>query len=510
MRLGSTLLHSIALGALLLVGGRASAAIPKNGVYTGCYQKTSGTIYLIDADLGQACQPNYTRVTWNQTGVQGLQGIQGIQGLKGDTGATGAQGPKGDTGLTGAQGLKGDTGATGSQGPKGDTGLTGAQGLKGDTGLTGLNGKSVTADPVASGIDPSCWYGGTKFSMDGETLGYACSGAPGPQGELGPQGSKGDQGVQGVQGPVGPTGDTGATGATGPTGPSGSAITAVDTSRRVYHLMKEGRLLARFYEAENLGSTNEAVEHSVTLPDGSTSVEKFPGRLVVSDIALRRGFQTNLGLSNWRDQVTSGPIAAARSDVTIELRDSRGAVVASWMLSNAWPSSLLMDTARAGTAEPVEELTIAAEEVTHVVAPASSSWPDAEYAVGLDVPGVLSVIFVAGTGFGSSTEVVTSRYTSPSGIERSEKRPGRLVWSDQKLTCNGPCPAPLVAWRQQVVDGMITAARVPTATVTLYQARAAIGSWTLSNAWPASMVMSTSAGVDREQVVIVAEGIARQ
>src|SRR5213596_2084529 len=105
-RLGSA--GALGLVLALLLGGAAVAAIPgANGVITGCYNKQSGALRVIDTAANQACTNKETPLTWSQTGPQGPQGQTGA------TGATGPQGPQGQTGATGATGLQGPQGPAG-------------------------------------------------------------------------------------------------------------------------------------------------------------------------------------------------------------------------------------------------------------------------------------------------------------------------------------------------------------------------------------------------------------
>ncbi len=111
---------AIALGtAIALAGlaiGIAAGSIPGAGnVITGCYNKTTGSLRVIDYPTAK-CASWETMLTWNQAGPAGQQGLPGATGATGPAGPSGAEGAKGDTGATGA------TGASGAQGPAGAPG----------------------------------------------------------------------------------------------------------------------------------------------------------------------------------------------------------------------------------------------------------------------------------------------------------------------------------------------------------------------------------------------------
>jgi type VI protein secretion system component Hcp len=74
-----------ALGALA-VGSIAWAAIPDpRGVISGCYDKSSGALRVMDTQTGtpKACAAKELPLNWNQQGPQGVPGPQGPQGPAG-------------------------------------------------------------------------------------------------------------------------------------------------------------------------------------------------------------------------------------------------------------------------------------------------------------------------------------------------------------------------------------------------------------------------------------------
>ena len=107
---------AVALVALLVGGGAALATIPGNGgVISGCYQKNSGALRVIDPTQ-TSCSTGEQALNFNQTGSQGPKGDQGPQGSKGDTGPQGSKGDPGPQGPVGPEGPKGDPGPAGQDG----------------------------------------------------------------------------------------------------------------------------------------------------------------------------------------------------------------------------------------------------------------------------------------------------------------------------------------------------------------------------------------------------------
>jgi hypothetical protein len=143
-----TLVSLAAVLAVLAVGGSvALATIPSSGgVINGCYNKTSGSLRVIDPAVA-ACSNGESPINWNQTGPQGPKGDAGPQGSKGDLGP---QGPAGDPG---PQGPKGDSGQQGPTGPQGLKGDTGPQGPKGDPGPQGPAGSGGPGSKLWAVVD---------------------------------------------------------------------------------------------------------------------------------------------------------------------------------------------------------------------------------------------------------------------------------------------------------------------------------------------------------------------
>lgn len=102
----SGLVAAAALGlAGGLLGGVAHATVPDaDGVYTGCYVRTTGALRVIDYPAGQRCRSNELTVTWNRQGPTGSPGPTGSQGPQG------GQGPQGTQGVQGVQGPPGVSG----------------------------------------------------------------------------------------------------------------------------------------------------------------------------------------------------------------------------------------------------------------------------------------------------------------------------------------------------------------------------------------------------------------
>jgi hypothetical protein len=70
-----------AVGAAVVAGGVAYATIPDGGgVIHGCYQRSSGSLRVIDTGTGGACSSQERSLDWSQTGPTGATGATGPAG----------------------------------------------------------------------------------------------------------------------------------------------------------------------------------------------------------------------------------------------------------------------------------------------------------------------------------------------------------------------------------------------------------------------------------------------
>jgi hypothetical protein len=90
-------------GAVFGIASAVQASIPDAGVIHACYQKSGGSLNVIDSSVTN-CTKTQTSLNWNQKGVTGPTGVRGMRGATGPTGGRGPTGAKGATGTTGADG----------------------------------------------------------------------------------------------------------------------------------------------------------------------------------------------------------------------------------------------------------------------------------------------------------------------------------------------------------------------------------------------------------------------
>jgi hypothetical protein len=261
------LVLSVATLALALGAGVAYATIPASGsgVISGCYEKRTGILRVIDTEAGKNCTSFEMPISWNKKGDTGNPGAQGERGPKGDPGLTwrgewecntmGGRYDRGDVvlrhgsswvwtaaspalscedpvsspsswqpvalqGEHGPPGVKGEPGPAGPQGEQGPPGDLGPVGPKGDGGAVGPPGPAGEQGP--RGADGLPGPQGER-GLSGEPGQAGPRGADGVAGPQGPQGERGPRGLDGVTGAAGPPGARGPAGPQGEQGPQGPA-----------------------------------------------------------------------------------------------------------------------------------------------------------------------------------------------------------------------------------------------------------------------------------------------
>lgn len=119
-----------------------------------------------------------------------------------------------------------------------------------------------------------------------------------------------------------------------------------------------------FLEVGGLGSETEVTEHKVVGNNNVDVIRKVPGRSKWNDITLKRGITANMEFYNWRRMVEQGKVADARSNMTIQMLDQEGSIVAEWFVEKAFPSKITGPSLKSDSNDiGVEELTIVHEGI---------------------------------------------------------------------------------------------------------------------------------------------------
>lgn len=118
----------------------------------------------------------------------------------------------------------------------------------------------------------------------------------------------------------------------------------------------------QFREVSGLDSEQEIVEQKEIDKNGLPVIVKVPGTVKWSNIELKRGIDVDKGLWEWRYQVEQEGPDAARTDCTLELCDYDGSPIATYTITQAWPSKYTGASMNAGSNEiAVEGITLCHE-----------------------------------------------------------------------------------------------------------------------------------------------------
>jgi phage tail-like protein len=122
-----------------------------------------------------------------------------------------------------------------------------------------------------------------------------------------------------------------------------------------------------FTEVSGIGSEHEVVEQPLTDEQGTSIIQKMPGRLKWEDVVLKRGITADLGIWDWRQKVEEGQMDQARANCSVVMMDTNGQDVARWDLVNAWPSKVTGPTPKSDSNEyGIEEMNVVHEGMTRV------------------------------------------------------------------------------------------------------------------------------------------------
>jgi len=73
--------------------------------------------------------------------------------------------------------------------------------------------------------------------------------------------------------------------------------------------------------------------------DHPTTPYKIPGLIKYSNVTFKRGVTEDLEVYNWiKDWVETGSADGLRQEVTIYAKDASGTTIATWVLTNAFPT----------------------------------------------------------------------------------------------------------------------------------------------------------------------------
>ena len=131
----------------------------------------------------------------------------------------------------------------------------------------------------------------------------------------------------------------------------------------------------------------------------------------------------------------------------------------------------------------------------------------------IDVGGKITGYFTEVGGLGSENEVIEQKVVTDKGVEVILKIPGRLKWGDVTLKRGITSSMDMWDWRQMVVDGKVTDARMNGSIVMFDRESKEAARWNFVNGWPLKISgpspKSDSNEIGIEELTLVHESILR-
>jgi phage tail-like protein len=137
-------------------------------------------------------------------------------------------------------------------------------------------------------------------------------------------------------------------------------------STHIFGVQLGGFTVESLQEVSGLTVEEDVVEVSQVTPTGKPVLRKQPGAQKGGEVTLTRGLDQSVTFTNWlKETLEKGAVAAARQDITIEVKDTEGNTVRRMTLYNAWASKWEGPSFKAGeSSAATEKVTLVFEEIT--------------------------------------------------------------------------------------------------------------------------------------------------
>ncbi|WP_433260236.1 phage tail protein [Actinosynnema sp. CS-041913] len=136
-------------------------------------------------------------------------------------------------------------------------------------------------------------------------------------------------------------------------------------STHIFGVQLGGFMVESLQEVSGLTVEEDVVEVSQVTPTGKPILRKQPGAQKGGEVTLTRGLDISEEFTKWlKETLEKGAVAAARQNVTIEVKDSEQNTVRRMQLMNAWASKWEGPTLKAGeSSAATEKVTLVFEEI---------------------------------------------------------------------------------------------------------------------------------------------------
>ncbi|GAA1343147.1 phage tail protein [Saccharothrix algeriensis] len=136
-------------------------------------------------------------------------------------------------------------------------------------------------------------------------------------------------------------------------------------STHIFGVQLGGFMVESLQEVSGLTVEEDVVEVAQVTPTGKPLLRKQPGAQKGGEVTLTRGLDISEEFTKWlKETLEKGAVAAARQNVTIEVKDSEGNTVRRMQLMNAWASKWEGPSLKAGeSSAATEKVTLVFEEI---------------------------------------------------------------------------------------------------------------------------------------------------
>jgi phage tail-like protein len=133
----------------------------------------------------------------------------------------------------------------------------------------------------------------------------------------------------------------------------------------IFGVQLGGFMVESLQEVSGLTVEEDVVEVFQVTSTGKPIIRKQPGAQKGGEVTITRGLDQSEEFSKWlKETLEKGAVAAARQNITIEIKDTEGNSVRRMQLMNAWASKWEGPSLKAGeSSAATEKVTLTFEEI---------------------------------------------------------------------------------------------------------------------------------------------------
>jgi phage tail-like protein len=133
----------------------------------------------------------------------------------------------------------------------------------------------------------------------------------------------------------------------------------------IFGVQLGGFMVESLQEVSGLTVEEDVVEVFQVTSTGKPLIRKQPGAQKGGEVTITRGLDQSVEFTKWlTETLEKGAVAAARQNITIEIKDTEGNSVRRMQLTNAWANKWEGPSLKAGeSSAATEKVTLTFEEI---------------------------------------------------------------------------------------------------------------------------------------------------